>query len=319
MWSRRLLRSCKGLCRINGVQTSPSCVIRVRPRGLHAETRADRHESVNASLHHLSIENALRPFDTSTGRLSSHAKKPYTDELSSDSYAPAPRSSDDSNTQSSDEMRTRSDGTAEEVEMVAGKYTNIEVTLGNVPVTIPAISVLVLANCSTDSAFQSPGSCFKFRDDAWYISENAAMGIARITRAMSFKDAEDMLQAVAETLLRILEFRTPFLEIQGIKAKAVDTPKLEALACWHSADDPPDPLTGKMKVSFEELTAKPDATGDMLEAKGTESHRPGDTAELANDVNNGKDPHNDTIQIELIQLGPVRKDQLLQFRSPNIR
>lgn len=74
MWSRSLLRSCRGLRTVHGVQRSSSCILRAQFRGLHAETQADRCQSVDAPFHQFGIEDVLRQHDSSDAKSLPHAK-----------------------------------------------------------------------------------------------------------------------------------------------------------------------------------------------------------------------------------------------------
>lgn len=220
----------------------------------------------------------------------------------------------------------RADGTTVDAASSALKYSDVTATIGNTTVTIPTISVSIRANRSTAFAIGSPGPSFHLKDDLWYISENAAMVIARTTQAMSFSSYEEMAKTVAETQLRILEFRTPCLDIQGIRVKILRSRNLGAttvdadvLAHWSSDDNHQDPLTRKVNFSVEESAAEADAAEHVVETEDAESCGPYDTTDLVRKVSSDKDSDAHAYSPGPIQLQSVSKDQHLQFRSPNLQ
>ena len=99
MWSRSLLRSCRGLGTVHGLQRSSSCVFRAQFRGLHAETRADGHESIDASLHQFGITNEPWSLTSSKAISPAHEKDGYSEDISRSSHASVPRFSQQSDAQ----------------------------------------------------------------------------------------------------------------------------------------------------------------------------------------------------------------------------
>ena len=99
MWSRSLLRSCRGLRTVHRLQRPSSCVFSARFRGLHAETRADGHESIDASLHQFGITNEPWSLTSSKAISPAHEKHGYSENESCSSYSSAPRSRQHSDAQ----------------------------------------------------------------------------------------------------------------------------------------------------------------------------------------------------------------------------
>lgn len=118
--------------------------------------------------------------------------------------------------------------------------------------TIPKMRVGVIAQHTPTRTAKSSRSSFDIKDDMSYLYESAAMVISRTTQAMSSASFDDMVKTVAETLLRILEFLTPTLEIQEITVRAIQKQGIsKARARWAipgESSNSDDNLTRKVKV-----------------------------------------------------------------------
>lgn len=118
--------------------------------------------------------------------------------------------------------------------------------------TIPKMRVGVIAQHTPTRTAKSSRSSFDIKDDMSYLYESATMVISRTTQAMSSASFDDMVKTVAETLLRILEFLTPTLEIQEITVRAIQKQGIsKARARWAipgESSNSDDNLTRKVKV-----------------------------------------------------------------------
>ncbi|KAM3419993.1 hypothetical protein BST61_g3305 [Cercospora zeina] len=81
-------------------------------------------------------------------------------------------------------------------------------------------SVEILASYNEEEAAQSHANLTSLETDVTHLDRTAHMVMERIVNAMKFDSPEAFAKTIAESLLRILRFRTPYLDITGITLKS---------------------------------------------------------------------------------------------------
>ncbi|PPJ54574.1 hypothetical protein CBER1_06622 [Cercospora berteroae] len=100
--------------------------------------------------------------------------------------------------------------------------------------------VRVFANYNDMGMAALGGQSIPIKVDLTYLEETTEMVIQRIRDAMSFDGRENFAQTIAQSLLRILRFRTPHLDIERIKLVAYSSdrkkPSLHVHARWKDTE-----------------------------------------------------------------------------------
>lgn len=125
------------------------------------------------------------------------------------------------------------------------------------------LRVHVYAKCSEMSPTACRGQSFPVHLDLAYLEGTTKMVIQRISDAMSFDERESFAQTIAQSLLRVLRFRTPGLDIDRIRVKAYSSIKKKSIlhvnARWGNAESGMpaeyDRLSHPVELDVEEYPA----------------------------------------------------------------
>lgn len=105
---------------------------------------------------------------------------------------------------------------------------------------IKHLFIYVFGNYNEDSAVESQSKSGPIQFDLKHLQQTADMVIERIRDAMSFHEPEALLKTIAESMLRVLRFRTPHLGIKGVsmttRPASEEQPRLKVHACWADAE-----------------------------------------------------------------------------------